>query len=62
VGETNRAGDQLVENRRLKLQGEELEIMRIKLWIQMSFDGGKIDSIIFHSRVIALKQDGECCE
>src|SRR5256885_15564848 len=59
VGEANRAGNQLVKYRRLKLQGEELEIMWVELWIQMPLDGGKIDSVIFHSWVITLKQDCE---
>src|SRR5207253_7734542 len=50
VGEAYRAGDQFVEHRRLKLQSEELEIMRIKLRIQMTLDGGEIDSIIDRKR------------
>ena len=28
----------------------------------MPLDGGKINSIIFHSRMIAMKQDGKCGE
>ena len=62
VADANRAGDQLVKYCCLKLQGEELEIMRIKLRIQMPLDSRKIDAVIFHSWMVTMKQDCESSE
>jgi hypothetical protein len=62
MGQANRSRDQFVENCGLQLQSEEIRIIGIKCGIEIFLDGCQVDAIIFHSRVVALDQDGEHSE
>src|SRR5271167_458986 len=57
MSETNRPGNNFVEYRRLELQHEEVGIVRIERWVQVFFYSGKIDPIVFRSRMVALQQN-----
>src|SRR5258708_5406637 len=59
VAQPDGARDQLVKYSRLKLQSKEFEVVRIQIGIEVALDGGKIDAIVLHSRVIAVDQEGE---
>src|SRR5579862_2693766 len=53
MSQANGKRDELVEDGRLKLQAEEFRIVREESRIQISFDGGKIKSVILEPRVVA---------
>jgi hypothetical protein len=44
----------------LQLQAEEIRIVGIQGRIQIGFDRGQIDSVIFQTRVITHHQKAEC--
>ncbi|HKM89005.1 MAG TPA: hypothetical protein VJX29_00210 [Candidatus Acidoferrales bacterium] len=46
------------EQKRVRLAGEELRIVRIERRIQEFLEGRKIDGVIFHSTVMTGDQDG----
>src|ERR1019366_1136382 len=57
--ETNRTGNQFVEDRGLQLHTEKVGIVGIECGIQVFLDRRQINTIVLHSRVVALHHEGE---
>jgi hypothetical protein len=55
--EANPGGHHPIENAGLHLKGEPLGIVRIECRVEPSMDRGKVNYIIFDSRVIPLHEE-----
>ena len=51
--------DELVEDSGLELDGEEFSVMREECRIQIAFDRGQVEGVIFEAGVISHDEEGE---
>src|SRR5579864_4280779 len=58
MDEANGKGDEFIEDGGLKLQAEEIRIMREQDGVQISLDGRQIKRVVLKARVIAHYQHG----
>ena len=57
----NEGGDQLVEDCCLKLQAEEIGVVREKRGVQIALDGREVKGVVFQAGMIAEDQERNCC-
>ena len=55
---TDARGDQSVVDGGLKLQAEEVGVVRVEGGIEVLLDGGEVVGVVFEAGVIALDGDG----
>ena len=56
--EADARGDQLVIDRGLELQAEEIGVVGEESGIEVLFDGGEVVGVVFEAGVVALDGDG----
>src|SRR5579864_7086921 len=57
MSHANRRRDELVEDRRLKLQTEKISVVRKEGRIQVMLDGSQIKRVVLEPRVVAHNQE-----